>query len=157
MVWRCRRKMVWKRTGNSLWCSMTNTLIAEGQRCGPLFYVHVSVCGLLVCSVQPFPYSYPNTKILLIMQVGENQFHDCVFPDLPAWVINLSVWCLHPIRKLNKVCWIGGGLSLFIDLLLNTPAHTHHNSTIHRHPHFFFLFSGQRSPLCFASPREALY
>lgn len=51
MVWRCRRKMVWKRTGNSLWCSMTNTLIAEGQRCGPLFYVHVSVCGLLVCSV----------------------------------------------------------------------------------------------------------
>lgn len=51
MLWRCRRKMVWKRTGNSLWRSMTNTLIAEGQRCGPLFYVRVSVCGLLVCSV----------------------------------------------------------------------------------------------------------
>lgn len=73
------------------------------------------------------------------MQVGENYFHDCVFPDLPAWVMSLSVWCLHSIRKLNNVCWVFFK-SLFVDVLLNTPAHTHHNSTIHRHPHVFFLF-----------------
>jgi len=67
---------------NSLWCSMTNTLIAEGQRCCPLLCVCVCVFACLQHVAVSLFISY--TKISLIMQIAEHFFHDCVFPDLPV-------------------------------------------------------------------------
>lgn len=54
---------------NSLWRSMTKTLIAEGQRCGPLLCVYVYVCCVQTVAVSLF---MSNTKIKLIMQFWEN-------------------------------------------------------------------------------------
>ena len=91
---------------NSLWRSMTKTLIAEGQRCGPLWCVCVCVCVCVFAWVQYVAVSlFIFSTILLIIQLRENQFYDCVFPDLPvSWFWACVCACVCVCVCVASVC-----------------------------------------------------
>lgn len=149
---------------NSLWCSMTKTLIAEGQRCGPLLCVCVCVCLCAVCS-----------RFLVYLQYKDIAYH-AVWRKLVSWLClpwftcqmisslcaccDSIYFCLHYVRKLNNdfFCLHPRRVNCCRCLSTSRPnkQSLYNTPTFHSAVSFHTFFSANKKFMMCLAPREPL-